>query len=334
MSTINTQYRNYVFPLKDEDLESSNNLLRITTEAIDRDINQLFTEKANAEEVYTSDEVDQKVSDAITEYDNNLDIYGTYSNGDVNTDPNEKTKLLLTEVMSNPGVWTKVTVDSKGRVTSGANITKSDLTDFTEGDYIHWSERDDNGLGTNIIWSSTKIKNEIDAVSGDMSDYVPLSSYTDEDVLNKVKNEDGSGSGLDADLLDGEDGAYYLDWDNFSSLPTTLSGFGITDKVSINSNSALTSGTDINLDLSTSEVFNVVLTSDANFTGSNLVDGLRGSLIIKQDSTGSRVASFGSEFKFPGGTAPTLSTAADAVDKIDFVVFGTDILCTFELDFA
>jgi len=33
---------------------------------------------------------------------------------------------------------------------------------------------------------------------------------------------EGSGSGLDADLLDGQDGAYYLDWANLSSVPAGL----------------------------------------------------------------------------------------------------------------
>ena len=35
------------------------------------------------------------------------------------------------------------------------------------------------------------------------------SSYTASDVLTKIKTVDGSGSGLDADLLDGQQGSYY-----------------------------------------------------------------------------------------------------------------------------
>jgi hypothetical protein len=31
--------------------------------------------------------------------------------------------------------------------------------------------------------------------------------------------------------------------------------------------------------------------------------------------------SFGAYWKFPGGTAPTLSTAAAAVDRIDYIVY-------------
>ena len=53
---------------------------------------------------------------------------------------------------------------------------------------------------------------------------------------------------MDADTLDGFDGSYYLDYNNFSNkptlfdtqfssltgTPTTLSGYGITDAISIN----------------------------------------------------------------------------------------------------
>jgi hypothetical protein len=38
---------------------------------------------------------------------------------------------------------------------------------------------------------------------------LPASSYTAADVLTKTKTVDGSGSGLDADLLDGQHGSYY-----------------------------------------------------------------------------------------------------------------------------
>jgi len=35
---------------------------------------------------------------------------------------------------------------------------------------------------------------------------------------------------------------------------------------------------------------------------------------------------YGSKFKFPGGTAPVLSTAANSVDRIDYVVASSSII--------
>jgi len=65
-------------------------------------------------------------------------------------------------------------------------------------------------------------------------------------------------------------------------------------------------------------------------TPSNVVAGQCGSMFIVQDGTGSRTLSFASTYKFIGGTAPTLSTAAAAVDRIDYIVqTSTAIQCVF-----
>jgi hypothetical protein len=73
------------------------------------------------------------------------------------------------------------------------------------------------------------------------------------------------------------------------------------------------------------------LAADCNFTvtlgGSrtianptNITAGQSGSIFIVQDATGSRTLSWGSYWDFPGGTAPTLSTAANAIDRVDYIV--------------
>ena len=53
---------------------------------------------------------------------------------------------------------------------------------------------------------------------------------------------------------------------------------------------------------------------------SNITAGQTGSIFIVQDGTGSRTLSYSSVFDFAGGTAPTLTTTASAVDRIDYVV--------------
>jgi len=58
-------------------------------------------------------------------------------------------------------------------------------------------------------------------------------------------------------------------------------------------------------------------------------------IIIKQDATGSRTVTWGSKYKFPGGTAPTLTTTADQADVITMIAYNASILmCTSTLDFA
>ena len=65
----------------------------------------------------------------------------------------------------------------------------------------------------------------------------------------------------------------------------------------------------------------------------NMVAGLVYRITVVQDSTGSRTLSYGSAFKFPAGTAPTLTTAANAVDEMWFSCDGTNMkLCVLSKD--
>ena len=52
----------------------------------------------------------------------------------------------------------------------------------------------------------------------------------------------------------------------------------------------------------------------------NQVAGQHGVFRILQDGTGGRTLAFGNNMKFPGGTAPTLSTAASAQDLLAYYV--------------
>lgn len=84
---------------------------------------------------------------------------------------------------------------------------------------------------------------------------------------------------------------------------------------------ALTSAATITIDLDNANFYSVTLDTNATFANpSNVTVGQAGSIFITQDGTGSRTASWGSQWKFAGGTAPTLTTTAAAVDRIDYVV--------------
>ena len=54
--------------------------------------------------------------------------------------------------------------------------------------------------------------------------------------------------------------------------------------------------------------------------------------IVTQDGTGSRTLAYNSIFKFPGGTAPALTTAANAVDVLTCVYNGSVLLCNLMKD--
>lgn len=96
----------------------------------------------------------------------------------------------------------------------------------------------------------------------------------------------------------------------------------------------LTSGTNIATDCDLSNVHEVTLAHNATLDNpTNLKDGGTYIWIITQDGTGSRTLAYGTSFKWPGGTAPTLSTAIGSVDVISGVSDGTDIYCNITLDY-
>ncbi len=83
----------------------------------------------------------------------------------------------------------------------------------------------------------------------------------------------------------------------------------------------LTSAATITIDFNNNNNFKVTLAHNAAFANpSNPTAGQTGSIFITQDGTGSRTASWGSSWDFIGGTAPTLTTTAAGVDRIDYVI--------------
>jgi cytoskeletal protein CcmA (bactofilin family) len=109
----------------------------------------------------------------------------------------------------------------------------------------------------------------------------------------------------------------YVEWDE-SVDRLTVSGnavgliVGLSDAASISTN------------LTLSNNFSVTLAGNRTLANpTNIAAGQSGSIFITQDGTGSRTLAYGSYFKFVGGTAPVLSTAAAAVDRIDYVVATT-----------
>jgi hypothetical protein len=88
--------------------------------------------------------------------------------------------------------------------------------------------------------------------------------------------------------------------------------------------------------LSFNQGSNFALTLGGNRTLStptNAAVGSGGSIFVVQDGTGSRTLAYATEWHFAGGTVPTLSTAAAAVDRIDYIVrTSTDIHAVASLD--
>ena len=84
---------------------------------------------------------------------------------------------------------------------------------------------------------------------------------------------------------------------------------------------SLTDGANISVDFNAGQNFHLTLAGNRTLDNpTNCVPGQVGSIFIVQDGTGSRTLAYGTSWEFIGGTAPTLTTDAAAVDRLDYIV--------------
>lgn len=101
-----------------------------------------------------------------------------------------------------------------------------------------------------------------------------------------------------------------------------VAAYGVTDAATVATNAAL------------GNTFTVTLGGNRTLGNpTNVVAGGTYQWIVTQDGTGSRTLAYASNFKWPGGTAPTLTTTAAAVDVLSCVAKTTSLLlCNSMLD--
>lgn len=98
---------------------------------------------------------------------------------------------------------------------------------------------------------------------------------------------------------------------------------------------ALTDGASISWNLNTQQAARVTLGGNRTLANpTNQVAGGTYILRVIQDGTGSRTLGYGSAYKWANGIAPTLSTAANAVDLLSFYSDGTNLYGVAQVSFA
>jgi len=102
----------------------------------------------------------------------------------------------------------------------------------------------------------------------------------------------------------------------------TVAGTNINQSFTVaqrGSITALTDGATITPDFAAANNYSVTLGGNRTLANpTNITAGQSGVIVISQDGTGGRTLAYGSYFKFPGGTAPTLTTTASAVDVLAY----------------
>ena len=89
----------------------------------------------------------------------------------------------------------------------------------------------------------------------------------------------------------------------------------------------LTSSANITINMGTGNNHSVTLAHNTDFENpSGQVAGQSGSIFITQDGTGSKTAAWKANWKWKGGTAPILSTAAGSVDRVDYIILSNGVI--------
>jgi len=124
-------------------------------------------------------------------------------------------------------------------------------------------------------------------------------------------------------ILD-QGGGYFGSTRIFSFAPSVAEGFTGQKYFA---QATLTDGASIAWDLNTQQAAKVTLGGNRTLANpTNMKAGASYTLIVVQDGTGSRTLAYGANYKWPSGSAPVLSTAANAIDILTFVSDGTNML--------
>ncbi len=125
----------------------------------------------------------------------------------------------------------------------------------------------------------------------------------------------------------------------FPASTATVAGLGIVQTFTAAQRgtiTVLTDGATVTPDFDVTNNYSLTLGGNRTLANpTNLTAGQSGSIFLVQDGTGSRTLAFGSYYDFIGGTAPTLSTTASAVDRLDYVVrSATSIHAVFTANYS
>lgn len=109
----------------------------------------------------------------------------------------------------------------------------------------------------------------------------------------------------------------------------------IPNPIDLTQNVALTDGATISWNTNDGTSASVTLGGNRTLAApTNLRNGGSYILRLTQDGTGSRTVTWNSVFKWPNGTAPTLSTAAGSLDILSFTSDGTNLYGVAALKFS
>lgn len=142
---------------------------------------------------------------------------------------------------------------------------------------------------------------------------------------------DATGSAAKVGILGAVDGSFDLAVNG----TTRHTGKTQFDQAAYTPFATLTDGANISWDVTAKPMAYVTLAGDRTLDNpTNMIDGATFCLVVTQDGTGNQTLAYGTDYLFPGGTDPVLSTAAGAVDILTFICRNSKMYGAIQKAFA
>ena len=228
-------------------------------------------------------------------------------------------------------VGTAASIYSNGNVTAGI-VT---ATEFAVGTAVTIGKTNGNATFAGIVTATSLIgqpvtsTNDLKTTAGTVNVKSGSSINTNSDTSAHGALHKNTNSGEFAIVSGGTGGNNYLSfYTSACGAPSEKLRITAEGRLKLTGSSesnittqAATAGGTTTIDMDTSD--NWIITMGGNTTigdPSNEKVGQTGSIWLVQDGTGSRTAAWNSAFKWVGGTAPTLTTTASMIDRVDYIV--------------
>ena len=196
------------------------------------------------------------------------------------TNPNITTAQLVTE-MENDGSFDSYSSVFKTSWSYAGNYNLSDAGGFTETagtSWLTWTDNSSDSTRGNI--TALAIAPNTGGSAGGVFIYNDQgSSYSPGWREVWTSMTDGSGSGLDADLLDGQHGSHYLNYNNLTNTPTIPSVGNAT--ITLSAGTGLSGGGDFTTNQSSNET--ITFNLEAPYTYIDTATGNYGTVKVDDD---------------------------------------------------
>ena len=254
----------------------------------------------------------------------------------------ESSALVSTTAASDAAKANLAGATFTGNVNLGVDDTGVDCKFFgaTSGAYVLWDESADSlltGGGATIDIVKDKLKiggtavtttaaelNILDGVTSTAAELNKLDGFTgDKDDLIYAKDLKATGvTTTEFDYLDGVTSAIQTQLDAKGVGDATKAGTNNWTGVNSNTPEVVSSASSITIDLSTSNNF-ILTTGHGTIAFANPtteIAGASGSIFIVQGSTTCAAPSWGDQWLFPGGTAPSFTGTTGKIGRVDYIV--------------